>query len=81
MFGFDTPVEETRFYREVKQEGREEGRQEGRQVGREEKAKQAINAFEVQMKHYLETGKFTEEEYRHAISAFRAQLAGKHGEA
>ncbi|MDJ0835668.1 MAG: DUF2887 domain-containing protein [Acidobacteriota bacterium] len=77
MFGFDTPVEETRFYREVKQEGREEGRQ----VGREEKAKQAINAFEAQMKDLLEAGLITKTIYHERVSIFRAQLAGKHGEA
>ena len=73
MFGFDTPVEETVFYKEVIQEGIDKGR--------EEERKQAVNAFEAYLKEELESGVITKEGYQQRISAFRARLAGNQGEA
>ena len=65
MFGFDTPVEETVFYKEVKQEGRDEG----------------IDAFEARMKDFLDKGIITKSMYDQEISTFRATLSGNQGEA
>ena len=69
MFGFDTPVEETVFYKEVIQEGLDK------------KEKQAINAFEIHLKGQLERGVISKEDYQQEASAFRARLADKQGEA
>jgi predicted transposase/invertase (TIGR01784 family) len=38
----DTDIKQTRFYRDVFQEGRQEGRQEGLQEGRQEERQQLI---------------------------------------
>ncbi len=73
VFGFDTPVEETVFYKEVKQEGREEERKQFN--------KKAVNVFEARFKGLLEKGIITEEIYQQEVDAFRAQLSGNQGEA
>ncbi|MDJ0837196.1 MAG: DUF2887 domain-containing protein [Acidobacteriota bacterium] len=73
MFGFDTPVEETVFYKEVKQEAWDECEKQSN--------KRAVNAFEARLKGFLEKGIISEEVYQQEVSAFRAQISGNHGEA
>ena len=69
MFGFDTPVEETVFYKEVLSEGKEEAN------------KKAIKFFEAQMKELLDMGAITKDDYQQRISTIRAQLSGNQGKA
>ncbi len=59
---FDTPVEETVFYKEVKQEGREEKAQEALAL--------FIQSFEGLQKQNL----ITQQQYEQALTAFKAGL-------
>ena len=81
MYGFDTPLEETVFYKEILQEGIEQGIEQGLEQGLEQKEKQAIKLFEAYLKEDLVRGVITEEGYQQKASSFRARLADKQDEA
>ena len=81
MYGFDTSVEETVFYKEVLAEGIELGKKKAERKVKTRVYKRAVIAFKVQMEDLFTLGSITKSDYKQRTSAFHAQLYGNRGKA
>ena len=75
MFDF-VPLEETRFYKEVKQEGHEEGHEEGR----EEANERALEFVAALLKDQRARGEITEQDLQKRLQQAQAHFARSGGE-